>query len=134
MGIGNSFSDVVLKSSSEFSAEVQSWQISISRPSLGEDSKSPSVSLFSLELDEDADSSNLLIPPLVGIEKLLLSMDVAFAFLANDGDVTLVDMTGASSNVVDVDQREGSDSDEGEEVIRGLDFFSGLSTRLRSLL
>ena len=81
MGIGNSFSDVVLKSSSEFSAEVQSWQISISRPSLGEDSKSPSVSLFSLELDEDADSSNLLIPPLVGIEKLLLSMDMAFAMM-----------------------------------------------------
>ena len=56
MGIGNSFIDVAVKSSSEVSAEVWSRQISISRPSLGEHS------LFSLKLDDDADSSNLLIP------------------------------------------------------------------------
>ena len=103
-------------------------------------------------------------------------MDMAFDLLSggnsgNESDVTVED--GVSSTVagVDVDQREGSDTDEGGEmsptfddgdgndwnflslalclclkvskkwspgegllIILGLDFFSGLSTRLLSLL
>lgn len=79
MGIGNSFTDVAVKSSSAVSAEVWSRQISISRPSLGEDS------LFSLKLDDDADSSNLLIPQvlyMVEIGKLLLGMNMAWPLIS----------------------------------------------------
>jgi len=59
----------------------------------------------------------------VGIGKLLLGIDMAFDLLrggnsGNESDVS-VDEAGVSSTVamaVDVDQREGSDSDEGGDM------------------
>ena len=128
MGIGNSFTETALKSSSKGSADEKLWQISISSPSLGEDSKSPSASLSSDSLAVDAVSNNLLTPPLlckpvmVGVGKLLLGIDMALDLLSggnscSESDVS-VDEAGVSSTVagVDVDQREGSDSDEGGDM------------------
>ena len=128
-------------------------------------------------------SSVLIVLDLVGtgIGKLLLGKDMAFDLLnggnsGNEIGATVAVVAGASSTVVDVDQREGSDRDEvgvgemsptledadgdgndwnflnlalclclkvskkwspgeGLEWILGQeDFFSGLSTRPRSLL
>ena len=114
-----------------------------------------------------------------GIGKLLLGKDMAFDLLnggnsGNEIGATVAVVAGASSTVVDVDQREGSDRDEVGEISPTLedggvdgndwnflnlalclclkvskkwspgeglewilgqeDFFSGLSTRPRSLL
>ena len=58
---------------------------------------------------------------MVGIEKLLLGMDMAFDLLSggnsgNESDVTVEAGVSSTVAVVDVDQREDSDSDEGGEM------------------